>query len=246
MMRSVNLKVVNRCNDCGLRADHFFCGISESGLKAFEELKITNGYPAGSLLFVEGQPGDGVYVLCQGRVKLYTCSREGKVVILHIAEPGELLGVSAVISGEAYEVSAEVLEPTQTNYVRRSDFLRLIEKHTDIAMRTVQHLSHQYQDAYRQIRSLGLSTSVGDKLADLLLAWCGAERRGREPVQVPMRYTHEEMAEMIGSSRETVTRLLKQFRELDLISIEGSQLRVHDPKRFDGMIGQPRGTQFKK
>lgn len=245
-MGPLKIKVENRCGECGLRSDHFFCGVSSESLRSFEELKITNGYPPGSLLFVEGQPAGGVYLLCQGRVKLYTCSREGKVIILHIAKAGELLGMSAVVSGENYEVSAEVLEPTQTNYVRRADFMRLIEKHPDLAMRAVQHLSHQYQDAYHQIRSIGLSNSAGDKLANLLLVWCGPTRENGDPVKLKLRHTHEEMAEMIGTTRETVTRILKQFKELDLISIKGSDLLIHDPKRFDGMIGRPRGSQFKK
>jgi CRP/FNR family transcriptional regulator len=240
--------VQNKCAVCGFREHHFFCELADDSRDAFEQLKITNTYPAGSMLFVEGQPANGVYLLCQGRVKLFTCSREGKVVILHIALPGELLGLSAVVADEDYEVSAEVIEPCQTNYVRRSDFMQLMRRYPDIGMKAVLHLSRQYQDAYHQIRSFGLSNSVAEKLAKLMLEWCDSDVSVDSvdvPVRVRMHFTHEEMAEMIGTSRETVTRLLKQFKQLDLITIKGSDLYVHDPRRLEGIIGRPRGSPFR-
>src|SRR5215216_266587 len=100
-----NLKIQHKCLDCKLRSENFFCNFQESDLQIFESLKITNAYPKGTTLFMEGQPANGVYMLCQGRVKLSTCSRDGKVIILRIAEAGEVLGLSALVSDSEYEAT---------------------------------------------------------------------------------------------------------------------------------------------
>jgi CRP/FNR family transcriptional regulator len=241
-MNPKHLKLQNRCIECCLRTEGFFCGFSPESLALFERVKITNAYSPGSMLFIEGQPASGVYMLCSGRVKLYTCSRNGKVVILHIAKAGELLGLSAVVSKSNYEVSAEVIEPCQVNYVRDSDFLRLMENNSDIAMSAVRHLCGQYKDAYHQIRSFALSNSVSDKLSNLMLEWCGSGKLDG-PIEIKMRFTHEEVAEMIGTSRETVTRLLKDFKDRNLITLKGSNLHIHDPKLLSAQIGRPRGSR---
>lgn len=237
------LNVEHKCPECGLQESGFFCCISGDSLNLFQVSKITNTYPSGSMLFIEGQPANGVYILCQGSVKLYTCSQDGKVVILHIAKPGEILGLSAVVAGGDYEVSAEVIEPCQINYVRRKEFLDLIEKRSDVAMRAVEHLSQQYYDAYDQIRSFGLTNSVAGKLAALMLSWCRASGNGSGAVRLKLPFTHEEIAEMIGTSRETVTRLLKDFRQNELITLNGSDLLIHDPERLRSVVSRPRGSR---
>lgn len=243
MAMSYQLKLQTRCSECTFRTESFFCNLPAEGLELFESVKITNGYTPGSLLFVEGQPANGVFMLCQGRVKLFTCSRDGKVVIVHIAEPGELLGLSAVVAEGNYEVTAEVLEPCQVNYVHRKDLLRALKTRTDFSINALRHLCSQYRDAFNQIRSYGLSNSVSDKLAKLMLEWCKGSGNGSGPVRIKMRFTHEEVAEMIGTSRETVTRLLKEFRERELISLRGSDLLIPDVKLLEAAIGRPRGSR---
>jgi CRP/FNR family cyclic AMP-dependent transcriptional regulator len=198
------------------------------------------------MLFVEGQPARGVYMLCHGAVKLQTSSRDGKVVILHVARPGELIGLSAIVSGDVYEVSAEVIEPCRVNYISRSDFFRLMQTYPDIAMSTVQQLAARYVDTCNQIRSIVLANCVADKLAGLLLDWSTialSAKDGDGPIRLKMRFTHEEIGEMIGTSRETVTRLLKDFRERDLISLKGSDLYIHSKKGLEMTIGRPRASR---
>ena len=186
---------------------------------------------------MEGQPSNGIYMLCQGRVKLSTCSRDGKVIILRIAAAGEVLGLSEAISDSIYESTAEVIEPCQVNFVRKNDFLRFLKQDAEACFSAVRHLSSQSQTAYKQIRSFGLSHSTADKLAKLLLEWCRAQGSGEVIVHLKLSYTHEEIAEMIGTTRETVTRILKDFKDRNLISLKGSNLTVHDREKLDASIG---------
>lgn len=223
-----NFKIQHRCLDCNLRLEDFFCNLSESSRQTFESLKITNAYPKGATLFMEGHPANGIYMLCQGRVKLSTCSRDGKVIILQIAEAGEILGLSAVVSELDYETTAEVLEPCQVNFVRKEDFLRFLAQNTEACFSAVKQISGKYHTTYTQVRSFGLSHTAADKLAKLLLEWSKSYSNGNGTIHLKISYTHEEIAEMIGTSRETVTRILKDFRNRKLISLKGSDLIIHD------------------
>lgn len=235
----------HKCRECKLKSHEFFCNFPEGSLGAFESLKVTNSYPKGTTLFVEGQPANGIYMLCQGRIKLSTYSRDGKALILQIAEPGEVLGLSSTVSDIPHEATAEVLESCQVNFIRKTDFLRFLQQHPEASLKAVMQLSRNYHKAYTQICSLGLSTSVADKLAKLFLEWCESHGRpsangngsGTHPIRIKMGFTHEEIAEMIGTSRETVTRLLKDFRERGLIEIKGADLVISNIGALERSIG---------
>ena len=99
------LDSIESCFTCKLRADRLFCDLHTSALQSFESIKYATAYPKGAVLFVEGQSPRGIFVLCKGRVKLSICSTDGKTLILKIAEPGEVLGLSATVSGKTYELT---------------------------------------------------------------------------------------------------------------------------------------------
>jgi CRP/FNR family transcriptional regulator len=164
-------ELVENCVICKLRSDSFFCSLPKAALEAFDRIKYSAAYPAGAVLFVEGQSPRGIYMLCKGRVKLSTTSAEGKTLILKIAQPGEVLGMHATVSGTPYEITAETGQPCQLNFVKRDDFLNFLQKHGDACLKAAQHLSKDCQSAYQQIRSLGLSHSAPERLARLLLEW---------------------------------------------------------------------------
>jgi CRP/FNR family transcriptional regulator len=211
--------------------------MSASAVAALDAIKYTSVYPKGSLLFVEGEQPRGIFILCSGKAKLTTSSTEGRVLIVKIAEPGEVLGASATILGKAYEVSAETLEPSQLNFVKREDFLKFLNTNAEACMHAAQQLSEKYHAAQREIRSLGLAQTTGEKLAKLLLDWCV---RNGEPtpkgVRLKVLLTHEEMAQMIGTTRETVTRLLSDFRRRKIIDVKGSTLLVLQKSELEQLV----------
>lgn len=232
-----NFKIQHKCLDCEMRSANFFCNLSETSLQTFESLKITHAYPKGATLFMEGHPSNGIYMLCQGRVKLSTCSRDGKVIILRIAEAGEVLGLSATVSDLNYEATAQILEPCQVNFVRKEDFLRFLAQNTEACFSAIKQINNKYHTAYIQVRSFGLSHTAAEKLAKLLLEWARSNTNGNGSIHLKISYTHEEIAEMIGTSRETVTRILKDFRNKSLITGKGSELIIPDRKRLEAIIG---------
>lgn len=230
-------EIVESCLNCKLRADRLFCDLPAQTLEAFEAIKYTTVYPKGAMLFVEGQSARGVFVLCTGRAKLSTGSSDGKTLITQIAESGEVLGLSATVSGKPYEVTAETLLPCQINFVKREDFLRFLSEHGSACLRVAEHLSNNYHIAYEQVRLLGLSQSAAGKLAKLILDWCARYGKQTERgTQLKLTLTHEEIAQLIGASRETVTRLLSDFKNDQLIYLKGSTLLVSDKPRLEALV----------
>ena len=235
------LQVKHSCSNCQHQSKDFFCQLPPADRKGFDLIKTTKAYPNGSRLFIEGQPSHGVYMLCRGTVKLSTCSKDGKVIILGISDAGDILGLSAAVNGQEYEATAEVVESCQVNYIKTPDLVKFLRNHPEACFKAARQLSRNYQTAYRQICSLGLSGSVIDKLAKLFLGWSENGNGHRSPDNTEILFTHEEIAAMIGASRETVTRSLKYFREQGLISIKRSHLVVLDRRGLHALIGSRRG-----
>ncbi len=229
--------VKRKCSTCTKRSNSFFCYLPQNAFAQLGSAMIQHSFPRGSTLFMEGQKANGVYLLCSGRTKLLTNSEDGKALIVRIAEPGEVLGLAACISGAPYEASAQVIESCEVNFIRREDLLELFQKESSIAMNALRELSRNFHHAHSQVCSLGLSASAADKLARLLLEWCEANSNGSHSVRFKMGYTHEEIAEMIGSSRETVTRILRSFSNRGLISLARSEMHVPDTKKLARSIG---------
>lgn len=237
MQAPYGLEISDSCTTCTTRSSGYFCDFDAELVRAFEALKYATVFPKGAVLFVEGQSPRGVFMLCSGRVKLSTCSSDGKSIITRIADAGEILGLSATVSGKPYMATAETLAPCQVNFIKSEDFVRFLKTNGAACLRVAEHLSNNYQYAFEQVRSLGLSHSAGEKLARLMLEW--AARNGRETDKgtiVKLTLTHEEIAQLIGTSRETVTRLLGLFKQKQLIQVKGSNLTICDKSALQAMV----------
>jgi CRP/FNR family transcriptional regulator len=131
--------------------------MSPDAIRGFDEIKEQAVLAKGALLFAEGRPSRGVYVLCEGRAKLSICSESGKRLMLRVAGPGEVLGLGATLSGDPYEVTAELLDTAQVVFVKRKDLLKFLRDNPSICMEVVRRLSDDLHGAYERVRSIGLS-----------------------------------------------------------------------------------------
>jgi CRP/FNR family transcriptional regulator len=220
---------------CKASRDNFFCHFSPAVLRAVDGASYHSVMPPGALLFVEGQNPRGVYILCSGKVKLSTTSKEGKVLILKQAEAGEVLGLSAALSGTSYEMTAETATACQVNFLSRQDLMNLLQNHSEVGVHASLSLSREFQGAYRDIHDLVLARSSSGKLARLLLSCAPNTNPEREEQRLRSAMTHEEMAQRIGSSRETVTRLLSNLKKKRLIRLEGATLVIRDRSGLEAL-----------
>jgi len=229
-----DLQIVDNCIECSHAKPGFFCGFSPDALQALNLVSHKTVVPAGAILFVEGQEPRGVFVVCSGNVNLSTTSREGKGLILRTAEAGETLGLSAAISNVAYEVTAETATPCQISFIERKHVLELLQSFNEIVLQVARCLSHEFQSAYRDIHDLVLTKSSAGKLARLLLSRADPTDDDSE-ARLSSSMTHEEMAQRIGASRETVTRLITNLKKKRLIRTDGTVLVIRDRAALEAL-----------
>lgn len=212
-------------------------GLSGETLHALQKVEHLASFPAGAIIFMEGQPARGVYLLRQGRVKLLTTNSDGRTLILKIAKPGEALGLNSVITGKPYDLTAEILQPAALAFIPRVDFLKCITEHGDACLHFASHLSRDCQAAYELARSIGLCQSVPERLAKFLLDWSSNGAATDGAVRVKLALTHEEIAQLIGASRETVTRTLSDFKRHRMIELNGSTLALKNKPALESLAG---------
>ncbi len=201
-----------------------------------DAVSLTALYPRGAQLFSEGELPRGVFILCRGRARLLLAARNGRS-LMRIAEAGAVLGLSAVLTGQPHESSAEMLEAGQINFIRRDQFLSLLQSSVEASLHVAHQLSSDYISANEQARSLGLSESVAAKLAGLLLNWC--KQNGRittEGIHLKLDLTHGDIAQMIDFSRDTVTRLLAELKRSEIIHVNGSNLVVRNKRALEESV----------
>jgi CRP/FNR family cyclic AMP-dependent transcriptional regulator len=145
----------DNCLGCTLRAGRVFCDLPRETMRAFDAIKCSSVYPKGSILFVEGRSPRGIYVVCSGKVRLSICSDEGRNLAVRTAGPGDILGLSATMRDEPFEVTAETMMPCQVVFVPRREFLRFLRHHQDACLQVIQLLSQYLHSAYDQYRALG-------------------------------------------------------------------------------------------
>jgi len=219
MMERNEIKEINR-------PGQFFSHLSKDALRDFESMELPRLYAANTVLFEERQTPTSVLILLQGQVKLSINSSEGRRLILRVAKPGEILGLSDVLSGKPYDMAAETLHACKIASVRRQDFLNFLLLHAEAYCGVTCELSLQYSEAREQLRNVGLTPTAPKKLARLLLEWCATGQKTELGMRMKVSLTHEEIGEFIGASRETVTRTLGELKQQHLVAQQGATMMI--------------------
>lgn len=212
------------CLTCEDRHEDWFCNLAPQALSEFDALGMHMMVPSGSTLFFEGQTPRGISVLCAGHVKLTTSSKDGKTLLVRIARPGDVLGLSAALSNTAYEITAQAMEPVQIKSFRSQDFLRFIERHIEGSMHAARMLNKEYRNALTDATRLALSGSIPGRVARLFLEM--APGHDHPDPHFTLSLTHEELASMLGTTRESVTRVLSEMKRKKIIAIKGTSVAL--------------------
>ena len=198
---------------------HFCRDLSPATLEIIEKVKKQTAYAKGALVFSEGEVSSGCFILVEGRVKLTMSSRDGNRFILKVVEPGGVIGLYAAVSGVPHQVSAETLEASKANLIRREDLLRLMREDDDFRLRVLENLCEQYTNACSEMGFLVRTPAA--RLAKFLLKLPHQEGGGDSAGQhhLYLGLTHEEIAEKIGVARETVSRLFAELQKLKIVRV---------------------------
>jgi CRP/FNR family cyclic AMP-dependent transcriptional regulator len=190
----------------------------------------------GKVLFSEGEPARGIYILRTGRASVSIASRDGRVVTLRMVEAGEVLGLSSVLGGSSYDATVKTFTPCRTDFITRAELLGVLERPAGArAMLTL--LSRELTELTNRTRSLLLPQTAGERLARLLLDWSSANGSNTPgAMRIDKAFTHEEIAQMICSSRETVTRLLASMSRRHIIQINSNSILIRDETALEALV----------
>jgi CRP/FNR family transcriptional regulator len=226
------------CAACTNRRPGWFCSLGSAVLADLELATSTISLPTQASLFTQGEDARCLYMICSGYLKLTAGHSNNRQMIVRVAGPGSMLGLYAVLSHGLYEVSAESLTPAQLRPVERDRFLSFLRSHKEAQMRAVQCVCQEYRFALQDACRIALSETVAARLGRLLLELAHqiGERQETGKFRFPLLLTHEEMASMTSTTRETVTRTLGQFRKNKWISIEDSLVTLHQPERLQALL----------
>lgn len=204
----------------------FFKGLSVEAIDDFESLAVYFCCPPATVLIREDQDPLSVIFVFDGEVNLRISSYAGRRFILGIAGPGEVLGLTAAISGIPSRIEAEARRLCSLAALKRQDLLDFLMRHPTASQNAMRELSLQHTRTCERLRIVGLPSSAPGRLAQLLLEWCTGGRQTRNGTQIRFLLSHGEIGECIGASRETVTRTLTDFRQHNLVELNGSILTV--------------------
>lgn len=235
-----NLEIIESCLGCVMREKGQFCKLPHSALALLNSIRQTSYFPRGAVLFSEGEQPRGVFALCSGTIKLTASSPEGHALTLRTVEPGEILGLSSVVSDCPHLATAETLSSCQVGFIPKIDFLRLMRSNSDISLHVARHLSMELHHAWHQSRMVALAPDTNAKLAQFLVDH--ADRHGQtatDGLRIALNMTHEEIGKNIGASRESVSRILKQLRNRGIISVNGGTITILHALALFSLITPP-------
>ncbi len=229
--------MLQSCLLCKARKPGWFCNLSPQSLVDLSAMSTHTVLPMGEILFSEGQPSRSVSVVCAGQVKLTRSSRDGRTLLVKVARPGDVLGLSAALSKTPYEVTAQAIERTQLATFAQQDFLEFIQQHGEGSLHAAESLSKEYRSALTDACRLALSSSIAGRVAHLLLELVvESETSPHAQPRIHMSLRHEDLASMLGSSRESITRVLSGFRRQGVISIEGSNMTILNREALEVLL----------
>lgn len=214
------------CQNCLSRKDSLFSSFCDADADALNDHKSCNYYKKNQPLFIEGNTPRGVFCVNEGKVKIFARGEEGKEQIIHISKAGEIVGFRAMFSGEPYKVAASTLEESNICFISKNDFMDMIDTNPTLRNGIMRELSKELADRATFITNMA-QKSVRERVAFALLIL--------NDIYSPemINLTREDLANFVGTATETLIRLLKDFKEEDLIATHARKIEVLDK---DGLL----------
>lgn len=223
---------MSQCLTCPQAGKYAFCKLGSESRRFLESNSLKTAYSRGSTLFREGDRSSAVFVVCSGKVKVSATSRDGRTMILRVADAGDVLGMSAALTKAEYEVTAEAIEPCTVRLLPLKHLTTMLETYADASLGAANVLAEDYRAAFDEARLIALPASPAGRVARLILDWAD-DAKSRSNAPITMSLTHEEVASMTATTRETVTRTLGRFRKDKIISTHGVVLTVLQPRALE-------------
>lgn len=209
-----------------------FAELNDETLTKIEKLGHRKFYSRDSVILFEHETASALFVIIKGRVKVSRVSEDGKEVILTILNDSDFFGEMAILDGLTRSANVTAMEDSEIFMIQRSDFIKLLYDHPEVSIALMQELTKRLRTADMKIKSLSLKDAEG-KVATVILQIAddfGKIKQGTVEIE-KLPFQHD-LANMAGTSRETISRSLHSFAKKGLVEIEGSKLRILDYEKF--------------
>lgn len=220
------------CVLCATRSQSVFCELTEGHLSILDQAKTSNTYQPHQVIFYEGNQPFGLYCLTAGKVKIYKSDAEGHQDIVRLAGPGDILGYRCLLAGEPYTATAETIEPAEVCFVDKATFMQILESHPPTAFRVMNKLARDIRSAEEQVTRV-VHRSVRERMAEFLLVL--RKKYGEETdegIRINLSLTRAEWADLVGTTQESIIRLISELRHEGVISATGREIVLHDIPRL--------------
>lgn len=210
------------------KSSQFLRSLTPEMLRELEAVTSFTFCAPGTVLFVESQLPHEVYFLLEGQVRLFMNAHDGRRLTVHIANAGEILGLAAVFTAAPHKTSAETIYPSRMGSIRCEDLMKFLMIHSKAAQAAARELSETCDRTYTRLRTIGVTPSNRAKLSRLILEWAAQGKQTERGLQIHVALKHGEIAECIGTCRESVTRILRDLQRWQVIELRGSLLTIAD------------------
>ncbi|MDM8538917.1 Crp/Fnr family transcriptional regulator [Desulfobacterales bacterium HSG17] len=212
-----------------LKNTPLFSDLSDDEVKVLQKVAVLKTFSKNTILFSEGDPSDSFYVVSKGKVNVGINDEEGREIILSMLGPGEYFGEMALLDGEPRCAFVMTKEKTQLFIISKRDFQNLLITNPEIMFNLLKGLQKRLREANRKIESLALMNVYG-RVARLLTNLAGSKE---EEIVITDKLTHQDIANMVGASREMVSRVLKDLANKEYISVFKKRITIHKKLPYD-------------
>jgi len=215
-----------------LKAIPLFSELSDSDLREIEKVSVRQVFKKDNMILIEEEVGSTMFIILEGRVKISRISDEGREVILSILSEGDFFGEMSILDGQTRSANVVTLEDSKILVIRREDFLQMLHDYPQIAINLLKELAHRLRRSDSQIKSLSLQNATGKVASTLLRIADDSGKIYKGQVEIPRLPPQQDLANMAGTSRETISRVIKTLTEQGYLRKEGSRLIILDYESF--------------
>lgn len=214
----------------------FFSDLQEEDLESISNITIERNYKKNMIVFMEGEPGDAFYYIKSGKVKIFRTYEDGKEHIINIFSDGDVFGEATLFNNISYPASASIYEDSVIGIIRNSDLEALIQKNTELSLKIIKVLAKKLVFAQQKIKDLAFNDVFARTASQILKLAIDYGRKADRGVIIDIELSRQELADMVGTSRETVSRAISKFKKEKSIAEEKDKLILLNPEKLKTWI----------
>lgn len=211
-----------------LKQISIFSQLRDEYLQKVDSISISRNYAKGRIIFMEGEPGEAFFYIKSGLVKISKLSNDGREHILHILNEGHVFAEVTLFNNASYPATAEVLEDAQIGMIKNRDLEKLMVENPEISLELIKYLNNRLIEAQNKVRNLALYDTFGRTAQALVKLAEDYGKKTREGIELDLNLSRQELANIVGTTRETVIRVLAAFKKEKSIELDKSSIVIKD------------------